>query len=161
MKRFVIPFFTSLTLIFSIFFYYIGTQKKYSISSLHCYAQVQYNYSRNNSFDIMNSGINFFLENGKGSIIFSASLRRDNDVYTIKRDIQVSYRVTENNTFLIEVENINISPADTLPDELAYIYLYGYAREKGGWFNISAVKNNEDGYIIYTTTIPQFYCKKT
>ncbi|MEX6224067.1 hypothetical protein AB6F55_04155 [Providencia hangzhouensis] len=108
----------------------------------------------------MDTGIGFMLENGEGTISYSATLKKENSIFNIKRDIKVNYKVTDNNSYLMTVSNIKISPLDNLPDNLAYIYMYGYTREKGGWFNVNVKENGENGSIMYTTTIPNFFAKK-
>lgn len=159
MKRLILPIISLILLLLSLYFY-LSCNVSYTTPDLHCYAQVQYNYERNGTFDTMNTGINYSLDNGEGTIAFSAILKRGDEIFNIKRDIKVSYKVTEKNAFLLDVKEINVSPLDNLPEDLSYIYMYAYTREKGGWFNVSVKPNGTNGYIMYTTTIPQFYCQK-
>ncbi|MEX7536654.1 MAG: hypothetical protein WBO26_03265 [Providencia rettgeri] len=159
MKRILIPV-VSLFLFISSIFFYLNSYKN-RIPDLNCYAQVRYSYFTDKGFDVMDTGIGFMLENGEGTISYSATLKKENSIFNIKRDIKVNYKVTDNNSYLMTVSNIKISPLDNLPDNLAYIYMYGYTREKGGGFNVNVKENGENSYIMYTTTIPQFFCKKT
>ncbi|MBQ0363918.1 hypothetical protein J7T10_15440, partial [Providencia rettgeri] len=152
MKKILLPTLTLVFFLTSVFFYYRGNYN--NIPELNCYAQVRYNYYSDNGFDVMDSGIGFSLENGQGTIFYSAALKRGKEVFNIKRDVKVSYKVTENNSFLITVYDINISPLDNLPESLANKYMYSYTREKGGWFNINVKPNGGNGYIMYTPTIP-------
>ncbi|HHE6467795.1 TPA: hypothetical protein ACPFI9_001654 [Providencia rettgeri] len=159
MKKYFMLIFPISILFLSLTIYY-KSNSKIVIPSLNCYAQVQYNYERNDGFDVMNSGIGYALENGQGLISYSARLDRNGEVFHIKRDIKVTYKVTERNSFLIDVKEIKISPTDTLPKELSYKYMYGYTREEGGWFNVNVKSNGSNSYLMYTTSIPQFFCKK-
>ncbi|HAE77081.1 hypothetical protein JC794_12990 [Morganella morganii] len=159
MKRLLLPLISFFLLLSSIYFY-LNTYLADKIPSLYCYAQVQYNYERNGTFDVMNTGIGYSLNNGEGTIAFSAYLRRDNQLFNIKRDIKVTYKMTEKNSFLLDVKEINISPLDNLPEDLSHLYMYNYTRKKGGWFNMGVKPNGKNSYIMYTNTIPQFLCKK-
>lgn len=158
MKRMLIPV-VSLFLFVSSILFYLNSYKN-SIPDLNCYAQVRYNYFSDKGFDVMDTGIGFMLENGEGIISYSATLKKDNSIFNIKRDIKVNYKVSDKNSYLMTVSNIKISPLDNLPDDLAYVYMYGYTREKGGWLNVNVKENGGNSYIMYTTTIPQFFCKK-
>ncbi|MEQ4794397.1 hypothetical protein ABN128_29835 [Klebsiella variicola subsp. variicola] len=159
MKRMLIPVISLFLFISSVFIYFNSYKK--NIPDLNCYAQVRYGYFNDKEFDVMDTGIGFMLENGEGTISYSATLKKDNSVFNIKRDIKVTYKVTDNNSYLMTVSDIKVSPLDNLPDNLSYPYMYGYTREAGGWFNVNVKENGPNSYIMYTTTIPQFFCKKT
>ena len=92
-------------------------------------------------------------------ITYSGTLSDQGNEYTIKRDAEVSYTVSNKNSFLIRTDKLNVAPFDTLPEPLAKRFLYSYIREPNGWTNIGIQRNGENGYLISTNPIPQLLCR--
>lgn len=133
--------------------------KKQLQDSISCYSQVQYDYVSDKKVVVIHAGILFLFSNGHGVISYSGMLTDQGYDYTIKRDADVSYTVSNENSFLIRTDKLNIAPFDTLPEPLAKKFLYSYIREQGGWTNIGIQRNGENGYLISTTPIPQMLCR--
>ncbi|CAI0803490.1 hypothetical protein [Serratia fonticola] len=126
---------------------------------ISCYSQVQYDYVSDKKTVVIQAGIFFLFSNGHGVISYSGTLTDQGNEYTIKRDAEVSYTVSNNNSFLIRTDKLNVAPFDTLPEPLAKKFLYSYIREPNGWTNVGIQRNGENGYLISTNPIPQLLCR--
>lgn len=133
--------------------------KKQVRDGISCYSQVQYDYVSDKKTVVIHAGIFFLFSNGHGVITYSGTLSDQGNEYTIKRDAEVSYTVSNHESFLIRTDKLNIAPFDTLPDLLAKKYLYSYLREQNGWTNLGIQRNGENGYLISTSPIPQLLCR--
>ncbi|CAI2146706.1 Uncharacterised protein [Serratia fonticola] len=133
--------------------------KKQLRDGISCYSQVQYDYVSDKKTVVIQAGIFFLFSNGHGVISYNGKLTDQGNEYTIKRDAEVSYMVSNNESFLIRTDKLNVAPFDTLPEPLAKKFLYSYIREQNGWTNVGIQRNGGNGYLISTSPIPQILCR--
>ncbi|CAI1770065.1 MULTISPECIES: hypothetical protein [Serratia] len=158
-KLFFLIYVVLLVLTAIAYVYYIDYKNKRQLQdSISCYSQIQYDYVSDKKTVVIQAGIFFFLSNGHGVISYSGTLTDQDDVYTLRRDAEVNYKVKNDNSFFIVTKKLSIAPFDTLPTALAKKYLYGYLREEKGWTNMSIQRNGENGYLISTNPLPQLLC---
>ncbi|HBU8524503.1 TPA: hypothetical protein MEA92_004859 [Klebsiella aerogenes] len=127
---------------------------------VNCFAQVQYNYDQDGEQAVLKTGILFALTNGHGIVSYGGRLYHDGKSYTIKRYIEVNYTVKSHYTVLLRTRNLKVANSDDIPDFLANKYLYSYLRDETGWMNIVIYPNGQNGFVMSTTPVPQFLCKR-
>lgn len=132
-------------------------------NGINCYSMVRYDYvsdkdpSINES--VINSGVLFYLDKGKGTISLTGTLDVNGVKYVIERYAEVSYTTKKTTAYFIHTDKLNIHPNDNVPDELAKKYLYGYMVAVNGWLAVGVQPNGNSSFLISTTQIPQMYCK--
>ncbi|WP_273830604.1 hypothetical protein [Serratia bockelmannii] len=140
---------------------YTGYSRENKLSNgVNCFAQVQYDYNLDGEQALMKTGILFALANGHGIVSYGGRLYHDGKTYTIKRYVEVNYTVKNESTALLRTKSLKIAQGDDIPEYLANKYLYSYLRDENGWLNVGVQPNAENGYIISTTPVPQFLCKR-
>ncbi|WP_273855295.1 FidL-like protein [Serratia liquefaciens] len=134
-----------------------------SSNGVNCNSMVRYDYvsdkdpSINES--VINVGVLFYLDNGKGTISQSGTLDVKGKKYVIERYAEVSYTTKKPASYFIHTDKLNIHPNDNVPDELAKKYLYGYMVAVNGWLAVGIQPCGKNAFLISTTQIPQMFCR--
>lgn len=128
--------------------------------NIHCYSQLSYVfYSDKDKIQkhVMNAGLIMDLSGGKGIISLSGDL---DNLYSIRRNAEFTYTVSDKNLFSLYTTKVNLYPSDNIPDDLSARYVYGYLSDEGKMQDIIIKRNGSNGYMISTSPIPQFVCRK-
>lgn len=149
-----------LLLLLAIFFALSNITSKKVDGNINCYAQANFDYVFKDRTDRLELGMLFSLVNGNGIINYSGNLFSEGKKYIVKRNTEVSYSINNGTSLLIKTKNLKRLLIDDVPEALEGKYFYSNMSSDEGRVNYRIYSNMDNSYVFYTTSIPQFICKK-
>ncbi len=148
----------------AVLYYFFYSENK--TESISCESKFYYKYHVPKPEVVANYNIIINLkgdsnrDDGRGKVSLTANFYDGKDTYYIRRDIIVSYQVDDKGLYFFKTLYINKYARDTIPENIEKRLVPDVFAKINTLSGYTIRPAGKQGYFIYETDIPVFYCNR-
>lgn len=162
--KFIIPLVILTSAILAAAYYLFYLENK--TETISCETKLYYKFYKPNPEVVANYNIIINLkgdsdkDDGRGKFSITANFNDGKNTYFIRRDIIVSYQVDDNGLYFFKTLYINKYARDTIPENIEKRIVPDVFSKINSLSGYTIRPAGKQGYFIYETDIPVFYCNR-
>jgi hypothetical protein len=162
--KFIIPSGILICAIMAVAYYFFYSENK--TETISCESKLYFKFYLPKPEVVANYNIIINLkgdsdkDDGRGKFSITANFSDGKSTYYIRRDIIVSYQVDDNGLYFFKTLYINKYARDTIPENMEQRLVPDVFAKINSLSGYTIRPAGKQGYVIYETDIPVFYCNR-